>query len=89
MSETPPIDDYAWARRAEIEHWLAAPPDWGTRVMSRPGQVAAKAAQRLVPVEVLRASLRALDRNTSTGTCLLYTSPSPRDKRQSRMPSSA
>ena len=23
------------------------------------------------------------------GTCLLYTSPSPRDKRQSRMPSSA
>ena len=25
----------------------------------------------------------------STGGCLLYTSPSPRDKRQSRMPSSA
>mgnify|MGYP003316620860 CR=1 FL=1 len=25
----------------------------------------------------------------STGTCLLYTSPSPRDKRQCRMPSSA
>ena len=25
----------------------------------------------------------------TTGTCLLYTSPSPRDKRQSRMPSSA
>ena len=27
--------------------------------------------------------------NTSIRTCLLYTSPSPRDKRQSRMPSSA
>ena len=26
---------------------------------------------------------------TATNTCLLYTSPSPRDKRQSRMPSSA
>ena len=26
---------------------------------------------------------------TITDTCLLYTSPSPRDKRQSRMPSSA
>ena len=26
---------------------------------------------------------------TSPTTCLLYTSPSPRDKRQSRMPSSA
>ena len=27
--------------------------------------------------------------NLVTGVCLLYTSPSPRDKRQSRMPSSA
>ena len=27
--------------------------------------------------------------NNSSVTCLLYTSPSPRDKRQSRMPSSA
>ena len=26
---------------------------------------------------------------TGRGLCLLYTSPSPRDKRQSRMPSSA
>ena len=28
-------------------------------------------------------------RNPKAYTCLLYTSPSPRDKRQSRMPSSA
>ena len=27
--------------------------------------------------------------NTQNGVCLLYTSPSPRDKRQCRMPSSA
>ena len=27
--------------------------------------------------------------NETDGNCLLYTSPSPRDKRQSRMPSSA
>ena len=27
--------------------------------------------------------------DNTAGTCLLYTSPSPRDKRQSRMPSSA
>ena len=37
--------------------------------------------------------LRALAINrpelTTNYTCLLYTSPSPRDKRQSRMPSSA
>ena len=30
-----------------------------------------------------------IDTDTDTDTCLLYTSPSPRDKRQSRMPSSA
>ena len=29
------------------------------------------------------------NRNKESVTCLLYTSPSPRDKRQSRMPSSA
>ena len=29
------------------------------------------------------------DRNTNTQTCLLYTSPSPRDRTRSRMPSSA
>ena len=29
------------------------------------------------------------DVNTTGRPCLLYTSPSPRDKRQSRMPSSA
>ena len=33
--------------------------------------------------------LRAEVHRYWTGTCLLYTSPSPRDKRQSRMPSSA
>ena len=30
-----------------------------------------------------------LDNGTASGTCLLYTSPSPRDQRGSRMPSSA
>ena len=29
------------------------------------------------------------DADQQEGSCLLYTSPSPRDKRQSRMPSSA
>ena len=36
------------------------------------------------PQEVVEIQLEALRNN-----CLLYTSPSPRDKRQSRMPSSA
>ena len=33
--------------------------------------------------------LPAGEANKNLDTCLLYTSPSPRDKRQSRMPSSA
>ena len=32
---------------------------------------------------------KRVGRGIGSGTCLLYTSPSPRDKRQSRMPSSA
>ena len=43
-----------------------------------------RAAARLEAAEKLAAGLDAV-----TKDCLLYTSPSPRDKRQSRMPSSA
>ena len=35
------------------------------------------------------SDLRPKGTETKKGNCLLYTSPSPRDKRQSRMPSSA
>ena len=34
-------------------------------------------------------SSSAVSKEKDSNTCLLYTSPSPRDKRQSRMPSSA
>ena len=37
----------------------------------------------------LRETVTAIARTDGRITCLLYTSPSPRDKRQSRMPSSA
>ena len=39
--------------------------------------------------ELLTGSLDALPESQAFDCCLLYTSPSPRDKRQSRMPSSA
>ncbi len=55
------LSAYELDRLSEIYAWQSAPPDWGTRVMAQPGRVAAMAAQRLVPVGVLRASLRALD----------------------------
>ena len=37
----------------------------------------------------LKAARDAIQQNQRESSCLLYTSPSPRDKRQSRMPSSA
>ena len=40
----------------------------------------------LLPQQVKQARSKMSDQNNN---CLLYTSPSPRDKRQSRMPSSA
>ena len=39
--------------------------------------------------KVTAGSILIRQRGTSFLPCLLYTSPSPRDKRQSRMPSSA
>lgn len=56
------LDEYERARLEEIVAWREATPDWGTRVMSRPGQIAAMAAQRLVPVSALRTALTRLER---------------------------
>ena len=42
------------------------------------------------PVAIIaREQFSGVGQNSKTWICLLYTSPSPRDKRQSRMPSSA
>ena len=49
-----------------------------------------KAWYFVIPVFVLVAFNAAIPLMTVVNySCLLYTSPSPRDKRQSRMPSSA
>ena len=48
--------------------------------------------KRRLAYEILKHSegiYAVIDLNAEPKTCLLYTSPSPRDKRQSRMPSSA
>ena len=39
--------------------------------------------------EAVRSDLRMMEKLAELATCLLYTSPSPRDQRGSRMPSSA
>ena len=52
-----------------------------------------KARQRNVAVKSeLKTAIRAVDKAVAAGeaeACLLYTSPSPRDRTRSRMPSSA
>ena len=57
-----------------------------------------EASQIFVELSKLGAPMKYIDvggglgidfDGTKTSSCLLYTSPSPRDKRQSRMPSSA
>ena len=39
--------------------------------------------------KLLESAIANAEHNDKADICLLYTSPSPRDKRQSRMPSSA
>ena len=73
------------SKEAEVERRLAELHEWAR------GQ--ARATRRLLKRERAdaRAALAAADAFAleKTVACLLYTSPSPRDKRQSRMPSSA
>ena len=49
----------------------------------------AQAANFTGVVSDAAGKLRAIPQSGSAKTCLLYTSPSPRDRQKSRMPSSA
>ena len=62
--------------------WLVRAAEADETVKRRKDEEVVLYIQRLMPVEALRIRGRH-------NACLLYTSPSPRDKRQSRMPSSA
>ena len=69
-------DEWRWLRQTEVpESWLSS------------------SMMRYLPATVMR--FVAVDENDSDNwlggseSCLLYTSPSPRDQRGSRMPSSA
>ena len=45
--------------------------------------------EKITPKQDCKCWIMENDSSTNIQSCLLYTSPSPRDKRQSRMPSSA
>ena len=84
----------------ELPSWAFGNSGTRFRVFPTPGtprdpfEKIADAAQvnvftRLAPSVALHIPWDAVDDFGALRTCLLYTSPSPRDKRQSRMPSSA
>ena len=87
------IGDVATDRAEEVAREVM---DAGGRAMAAPCDVRNEESVRAF-VECALAEygrIDCLDHNASWShtrldTCLLYTSPSPRDKRQSRMPSSA
>ena len=61
---------------------------YGDRFESASLLMFSKSIMNIVVSEVLMR-LKGTERTFISGTCLLYTSPSPRDQRGSRMPSSA
>ena len=59
----------------------------GVRI--NPGTLGGAAIQHIAPELIERVEIVKGARSALFGTCLLYTSPSPRDRQKSRMPSSA
>ena len=65
------------------------------KVSEKQGRASQKSVQKYYKTEVTTLSDGSVKRETfrtdaqGNNTCLLYTSPSPRDQRGSRMPSSA
>ena len=80
-------------KRKRVE--VKAPGIIPRKSVGEPMQTGLKAIDSLIPVGRGQRELIIGDRQTGKTAvaidtiCLLYTSPSPRDKRQSRMPSSA
>ena len=64
-----------------VNHW---PSRSGGQIKSEPSRIkAGQLNKRIID------SIQILDKQAKIITCLLYTSPSPRDRTRSRMPSSA
>ena len=78
----------------DVRAWPGLPPrqeTWGKSVPAAVQFVFRLSRMRLaVPMIIASAALGILvNEVTYKNTCLLYTSPSPRDRQKSRMPSSA
>ena len=82
--------ELVWCGKVYSDGVVSHDPDriQGLSDMRRP-QTASELMQFLQAANWLRTSLPRMAEVVEPLRCLLYTSPSPRDKRQSRMPSSA
>ena len=75
---------------SELENIPFVGPEMGAKLQrTLRGITAAQSVVGEVAAQYSQAVSAAGQIQQRLGTCLLYTSPSPRDKRQSRMPSSA
>ena len=90
-----PVADYALATPADVDRavasaraalsgWATATPADRSAVLAKLAKLADEHADDLVAEEVSQTG-----KPVRLATCLLYTSPSPRDRTRSRMPSSA
>ena len=71
---------------AEYEQWKKENPDWD-KDWSKQGRMSVRYSQPYL--RGIHGHPDMPDYGKPTMTCLLYTSPSPRDRTRSRMPSSA
>ena len=83
------VIDPLWESRSDhmIMHELAQKLGFAEQLSKNYKMQTIKGREEPVPEDILREINKSVW--TIGYTCLLYTSPSPRDKRQSRMPSSA
>ena len=86
LKELPTAYDYI-----RLGHPLSCVLEWTVAKLNqiRAANVISFSSKTVPILAVLRTNLLTNKNTQIIYTCLLYTSPSPRDKRQSRMPSSA
>ena len=77
--------------QAAVNGWLAVPNAFSAEVMAHQGwdTLTIDMQHGVIDYAQMVGMLQAISTTATVPICLLYTSPSPRDRTRSRMPSSA
>ena len=86
MDASVPVDIRVFMHKRALRKYLA---DSGLTDVVKPGGRQYTLKHGKVLVEAIAAGIEPLEFRRKVKSCLLYTSPSPRDRQKSRMPSSA